>query len=265
MQINNINKPILNRIENILLDGMIVNRKWLYDRGIKRSTIDYYLRSKKLETLSHGIYRKAGPPLKWQHIIYSLQQFDFSVHVGGKTALELLGLSHYLQLNNKPQIISLYGTSSMPQWINKIDNNIVFEYYKQKYFASLPKDALTSITFGHWDWELYISGVELALFEVLLHVNDEADFLIVDKYFESATTLRVSLINELLQTCKHIKTKRLFLWFSNRHNHQWLEKVEIDKIDLGSGKRVIIKNGALDTQYKITIPKEMAHNEQPFF
>ena len=110
-----------------------------------------------------------------------------------------------------------------------------------------------------------LSTVELALFELLTQVKDESDFSVADKYFESATILRPELVNALLQSCTHIQTKRLFMWFADRHAHQWSRNIDRDDIDLGSGKRVIIKGGALDKKYKITVPREMTYNEALFF
>jgi len=123
----------------------------------------------------------------------------------------------------------------------------------------------TEHLFGHWDWKLSIATVELALFELLCELKDEADFLVADKYFESVTTLRPKLVNTLLLTCKQVKAKRLFLWFASRHNHTWFKAIETENVDLGSGKRVIVKGGKLDTAYQITIPKEMCHDADDFF
>jgi hypothetical protein len=69
-------------IERLVPEGLLVNREWLQAHGFSRSSIDYFLLSGKLTALSRGVYRKSGPPLKWQHVVYSLQETGFSVHVG---------------------------------------------------------------------------------------------------------------------------------------------------------------------------------------
>ncbi len=79
-------------LEKVLPEGLLVNRDWLYAKGFKRSAIDYYLRSEILVAAARGIYRRQGPPLKWQHVAYSLQVLDYGLHVGGRTALEVQGL-----------------------------------------------------------------------------------------------------------------------------------------------------------------------------
>ena len=45
---------------------------------------------------------------------------------------------------------------------------------------------------------------------------------------------------------------------SEKANHQWLQFLKTDKIDLGSGDRMITESGAYSSKYKITIPKELA-------
>ncbi len=50
----------------------------------------------------------------------------------------------------------------------------------------------------------------------------------------------------LLINCKQVKAKRLFLWFSDRHDHAWRKELEINGIDLGRGKRMLVKSGAYD-------------------
>ncbi len=259
------NKLSVPRLEQTLPDGQVVNRKWLQEKGYERSTIDYYVRSGKLESVSRGAYRRPGPPLKWEHLFYSLQELGYKLHIGAQSSLDMQGFAHYLSLGHKGKPITLYGKGKIPVWVNKINNNVNFTTHSQKGFLKLPQDSLTTLPFGHWDWELNLSTVELALFELLTQIKDESDFSVADKYFESATILRPELVNTLLQSCTHIQTKRLFMWFADRHAHQWSRNIDRNNIDLGSGKRVIIKGGALDKKYNITVPREMIYNETFFF
>ncbi len=251
-------------LDQVLPDGQIVNRKWLYSHWAERSLVDYYLRSGKLVPVARGVYRRPGPDLKWEQVVYSLQKMKYDVRVGADTALELQGYGHYVSFNGQKSI-TLVGTLKAPAWINEVDKDITYNSYVEKCFTSLPENSTTYKEVGHWDWNIEISTVELALFELLSQLKSEADFLEADKYFESATTLRPNLVNELLQTCTEIKTKRLFMWFADRHNHHWFKSINSDSINLGKGKRMIVKGGSLDTKYLITVPKEMTDDEQFFF
>lgn len=256
MQKNNLNKPDSVLLTNFLPDGLVVNRKWLKKKGFERTAVDYFVRSGKLERVGHGAYRRPGPPLKWEHLVYSLQELGSPVHVGGRSALDQQGMAHYLHMGDM-QTVELYGVNKLPGWLNALQLPAKLVAKGTGEMSKLPSDAITTRPFGHWDWQLRFSTVELALFELLGKVKDESGFSLADKYFESAATLHPKLLNKLLRSCRQIKTKRLFLWFSDRHHHAWRSKLNTVNVDLGSGKRMIIKGGALDKKYAITVPRFM--------
>ena len=52
-----------------------------------------------------------------------------------------------------------------------------------------------------------------------------------------------------------VKVKRLFMHMAERQGHAWLEKVDLGRVNLGKGKRMIIPHGAFDPKYQITVPK----------
>ena len=243
-------------LENTLPEGLVVDRAWLHGRGFSRPRVDYYLRAGRLQAVARGAYRRPGPPLKWEHLVYSLQMLGYPVHVGGRAALELQGYTHYLPLGGT-QCIDLYGVRHLSPWLLAMDAPVRFEIHGLQLFSELPAEALTAKPFGHWDWLVRYATPELALLELLAEVNEESDFSVADKFFETAATLRPTLVNALLRTCTQVKAKRLFLWFAARHAHAWLEKLDVSEVDLGSGKRVIVPGGALDARYQITVPREM--------
>ncbi len=260
MQNKKNSKPKKPKLERILPDGLVVNRQWLYEQGYDRSTIDYFLRSSRLERIGRGVYRRPGPPLKWQHLLYSLQKMGKVLHVGGRSALDMQGYAHYLKPNAVEERITIYGADKIPDWLSD-----KFISYKEKCFKNVPKGTLTVLPFGHWDWELEISTVELALLELVGEIKDETGFIVADKYFESVTVLNTQRMSQLLEKCSHIRTKRLFMWFAKRHNHPWFNALKTQKIDLGRGKREIIKGGILDKEYQITVPREMVNDAFYFF
>ncbi len=243
-------------LEKILPEGLVVDRAWLNAQGVSRPSIDYYLRTGRLQAVARGAYRRPGPALKWEHLVYSLQELGYPVYVGGRAALELQGYTHYLSMSGKQQI-DLYGVRHIPSSLLTNSAPIKLEIHSVDLFSELPAEAVTTKPFGHWDWPIRYATPELALLELLAAVGKEADFSVMDKFFESAVTLRPSLVNKLLNICTQVKAKRLFLWFATRHNHAWLKQIDISKVNLGSGKRVIVTGGALDKQYQITVPREM--------
>ena len=252
-------------LEQCLPEGQLVNRAWLKVRGFGRPRVDYALRAGKLAAVSHGIYRRPGPPLKWEHVVFSLNEMGYPVHVGGRSALELQGFAHYLPLGDT-QRIDLYSAANIPAWTLGFSDSFTIIPHTRRLFEELPKAWLSTRLFGAWDWPILCSTPELALLELLADVREAADFSMVDKFFEGAVNLRPNLLHDVLINCKQVKAKRLFLWFNDRHNHAWRKILETKSIDLGRGKRMLVKGGAYDARYQITVPKQMVKkNEDSLF
>ena len=47
---------------------------------------------------------------------------------------------------------------------------------------------------------------------------------------------------------------------AEKAKHNWFDYLDIEKIDLGKGKRSIVKNGEFVEKYGITVPKELEAN-----
>ena len=257
------NKPTKALMEKIP-DGLVVSRFKLTKLGFDKPAIDYFLRSDKLVPISHGVYRKPGPPLKWEHLVYSLVELGHNVHVGGRSALDLSGFAHYLPLGGM-QYLHLYCESTIPTWVGKLKIPVEIVPHKLNIFSKLPENSINTRPFGHWDWPIPYASTELALLELVDTIDGSDSFQTVDKYFEIATTLRPELMNQLLSTCKKVSANRLFLWFAKRHNLPCFKSLDIKKINLGSGKRMIAQGGVLDKDFQITVPKEMVSDAQSDF
>lgn len=248
--------PARDSLQDQLPDGLVVDRTWLADRGFERPLVDYYLRSVALVPVARGAYRRPGPPLKWEHVVYSLQELGYAVHVGGRSSLELQGFAHYLSMQGL-KLVHLYGTEKLPGWLVKLEAPYRFTLHKHRLFDKPVPESQMTKPFGHWDWPLRYATPELALLEMTAEVKQASDFEVLDKLFESATSLRPQLLMKLLKACHHVKAKRLFLWFAERHRFTWFDRLDVKTVNLGSGKRVIQKGGAFDNKYQITIPREM--------
>lgn len=151
-------------------DGVVVDRAWLKGKGIDAALVDYYVLKGYLERVAHGAYRRPGGPLKWQHLVYSLQVLRFNVHVGGRSALELKGLAHYLPLNKK-QRVHLFPKERLPGWLFKTDVDVEFVEHKRNLFKNNENNTgLTAVPFGSWDWEINVASPERAILEMLSDV-----------------------------------------------------------------------------------------------
>jgi len=74
---------------------------------------------------------------------------------------------------------------------------------------------------------------------------------------EGMSDLSPRRLQTLLEACASVKVKRLFLYFADRHRHAWRSRLDVSRVGLGSGKRVLVKGGKLDPHYNITVPSDL--------
>jgi hypothetical protein len=262
-------------LEKVLPEGQLVDRAWLLKQKFNRPRVDSALRSQKLEVVVRGVYRRPGPPLKWEQVVYSLNQMGYPIHVGGYTALIRQGMGHFVNLLHT-ETINLFSSVKAPNWLAQYKGGELiepaqtvtwpkykFEFHDTPKFKNIPDTDITSKPFGTWDWPIPYSTPELAFVEMLNGITDEADFEKADKFFEAAATLRPSLLNDILAACQSIKTKRLLFWFGARHGHPWFGNLDRNRVDLGKGKRMLVRGGTYDNQFQITVPRGLARGTEP--
>lgn len=44
---------------------------------------------------------------------------------------------------------------------------------------------------------------------------------------------------------------------AEKAGHYWFNSLDLDKLDLGSGKHKLVENGVYVSKYKITVPKDL--------
>ena len=121
-----------------------------------------------------------------------------------------------------------------------------------------PEDSgFTEQSWGHWKYPLTLSTPERAILELLNEVPKSETFHQADVLMEGLRNLSPRRLQALLADCRNVKVKRLFLWFAERHNHAWLQKLDRSGIDLGKGKRMLVRGGKLDNKYNITVPENL--------
>jgi len=104
------------------------------------------------------------------------------------------------------------------------------------------------------EFSVRISAPERAILELLYLVPNKAGFAEAQLIMENLVSLRPTVVQALLQSCRSIKVKRLFMYFADKHGHQWVSEIDMSKVNLGKGKRLIVPNGKLDHKYQITVP-----------
>ncbi|MEO7774433.1 MAG: type IV toxin-antitoxin system AbiEi family antitoxin domain-containing protein [Steroidobacteraceae bacterium] len=101
------------------------------------------------------------------------------------------------------------------------------------------------------------SMTERAILELCDDAEDSAQVHEANAIMQGLATLRPQLVSTLLQHCSSIKAKRLFLALADRHHHAWLAHVHLQSVDLGRGKRVLVKGGKLNAKYQVTLPADL--------
>jgi len=84
------------------------------------------------------------------------------------------------------------------------------------------------------------------MFEVCYDVPDKESYEEAGLLMEGLTTLRPDLVQELLKECRSVKAKRLFMYLAEKQGHAWVKKLDLGKIDFGSGN-----HGTYDAKYQI--------------
>lgn len=239
--------------------GIILQSNWLNARGYSYELQKRYRKSGWLESVGAGAMKRAGDPVGYEGAIYALQkQTGVSVHPGGKTALAYLGKTHYLELAAKR--VEVFGGSSekLPKWFEEHDWGVRVEYYRTSF---LPPDlGLTEIELKNFS--IKVSGAPRALLESIYLIKDEQDFIECYELMESLNNPRPIEVQTLLENCRSVKVKRVFLYLAEKARHKWVEYLNLNKINLGSGKRSIVRGGVYANKYRITVPKELENDDQ---
>jgi hypothetical protein len=270
----------INLLHDLLGEGLLAPTGWLEEQGYSRALLSKYVESGWLTSPARGVYRRPGPPLKWQHVVASLQMLARSfLHVGGRTALVHRGLGHYVRMDGA-ETIFLYGPEALPAWVNKLGLQERFVVRSDAMFANLRarRDAqgtpidfdgkpltpggladfgLQQTAWGAWDWWLLYSSSERAMFEVLQEVPARESVYEADVLMQGLVNARPDRVTSLLMACQSVKVKRLFLALAERHQHQWLTHFDLSSVDLGKGKRMLEAGGKLHPKYLITLPADL--------
>lgn len=265
----------LNQLGRLLPEGLVVDAAWLEQRGYSRALRSQYVSRGWLDSPVRGVYWRPRGVLHWEQVVISLQVLlGYPVSVGGRTALEMRGYSHYL--HQAQHTVHFYTDRKLPGWLWKLPDMPTFVAHNRARFlpalpdysdtlslnssveATLPRlpGSLEIDEWGPWRWPLVNSAPERAILELIDELPRNISFDMVDKFMEGLVTLRPRKLQALLEDAGSVKVKRLFFFFADRHRHQWWDVIDRNGIGLGKGKRMIVQ-GKLDRKYQITIPEDM--------
>lgn len=248
-------------LDELLPYGMIATKKWLLLKGLSLHSIDNALKSKKLVMQATGVYARRGVPVTWQGVVCSLQRMSEQVvHVGGLSALQMLGFGQYLS-DKKDLTIHLYSQEKLPPWVAKLKMPANLKWHGTKKLWLSEFLTLEEYLVEHrWREDLpalKFSCPEKACLEMLMSVPKNISFDHADELMQGMTSLSPGKLKVLLHACRNVKVKRLFFWLAERQEYPWSKKLDYREFDLGKGKRVIANKGKLDNKYLITVPEHM--------
>ena len=239
----------------VMQHGNVITSSLLESIGISSDLRKYYLESGWLESLGRGAYKKPNDNIEWEGAVNAIQkQKAISVHVGGLSALSLQGYAHYYRLDNETLYLFSRQRTKLPKWFTDYDWGLELFHKPSSFLMS----DLGVKELDIKEIPVRISTPERAIMECLYLAPQKLDLVECYQLFEGLVNLRPKLITELLSNCSSIKVKRLFMYMGEKANHQWFKFIKKDNIELGSGDRMIVKNGTYNAKYKITVPKELA-------
>ena len=267
MVMNHQRTPRLKPLLDAVPPGFMVDTPWLRAQGIDPKSIHDYVARGWLERVVRGVYRRPLPEGarsaygdSWEIPLLSLQWLmKYPVHLGGESALDVLGYTHYLSLGGKPRV-GFYGQA--PSWLKRLPIGTQIVVRRCTLFGDDPlgiEDAGSGAgaggpTVGVWRWPLKASSPERAILEALDELPRRASFENLDKVFEGLAALRPGRLMALLTSCRSVKVRRLFFVFADRHEHEWRKHLDASMIDLGSGPRALVEGGRLHPAYRIYVP-----------
>ena len=233
---------------------MVFVSSWLVDKGYSFELQKQYKKSRWFESIGSGALVRYEDQVDYLGGVYALQtQLGLSVHPAAKTALSLQGKAHYLEMSAKKAQLFVSLGENVPLWFKKIDWGLALDLTSTSF---LPAD-LGLVDVEHKSFTVKVSNPARAVMECLYSVPKSQPLLEVYEIMEGLNNLRPASVQALLEACKSVKVKRLFLYLAEKAGHAWFNHIKLDNVDVGSGKRSILEGGVYVPKYQITVPKEL--------
>lgn len=241
-----------------LLEAMppqsVVTSAMLGKLGISNGLARDYTKNGWLVRIGVGAFRRSHEQVTWQAGLSALQaQLDYDVTLGAISALAADGSNHFLRLASETAFLFSPPNQSLPAWFRNHDWTANIHHTQTKLLP--PNLGVTEQTLN--GFVLKTSSPERAVLECLHLAPATIDLGECYHLVEGLMTLRPSLMQELLQACNSIKVKRLFLFMADKANLPVMKHLKQDALDLGSGKRSIVRDGAYDSRYQLVLPRDL--------
>lgn len=228
-------------------------------QGYSQSLINHYRKSAWIKSIGEGVVIKAGDKVSVFSAIATMQSdLKIDVRIGGITALELQGKSHFVRRGKTS--FHLFGSPKrLPAWFRNYEWEEDIKYHSTSLFKKGLKTGLTD--FNSEGLSLLISNEIQAMLEFLslvpmFHTVEEAS-----KLMEGLSTIVPVKAQQLLEECNSYKVRRLFLLLADEFDHPWFKRLKTESIDLGKGDMSLTKGGQYSQKYKLVVPKSIFRQE----
>jgi hypothetical protein len=250
----------INKLIQLQPPGVVLTSSWLKKQGYSPELLRNYRNNHWLVAIGNGAMIRNNDTVGYLGAICALQQqLQMNVHPAAKTALSLLGKTHYLELNANKAILFGNSNEAMPTWFNNKKWEVEIRYLTSSF---LPKEK-GLVEYEHKSFKIKISSAARALMECLYLVPLEQGFLECYELMQGLTNLSPATTQDLLESCTSVKVNRLFLYLAEKSEHAWFNHLDVNRIDLGRGNRSLVRKGVYISKYKITVPKELEADEYP--
>lgn len=248
----------INQLLQKLPSGSLFFSSWMRENGISYELQRRYRDSEWLTTIGAGVMVRTGEKPTIYGALSSLnKQTGKHFYVGGLSALELAGYTHYVPMGRPVVYVGHPKDEWVPSWLRKHDWGVDLLLVTSEYFDT--DIGITPMLQGAF--EILVSTPERAFMECLNLAPRQYNLMDLYYVMEQLTALRPGTIQALLEQNTSVKMKRLFLYMAEKAGHAWFSDLDLQKIDTGSGKREIVPNGVYDNKYQIVIPEELKNYE----
>jgi hypothetical protein len=249
-----------NKINRLLLNaypGKLYFSGWLKENGYSDQLLKQYRNSGWLSALSKGVmYRTGDKLLSYPALSCYNLQLGKNFHVAAHSALELNGFNHYVPMGKPVLMVGHPKQQLVPDWMKKDIFDKILRFFSTETFIN-PQLSTVSVE----GVDLLVSLPEQAFLECLLLAPKQYAYMDLFYIMEQLTTLRLEILQDLLEHTDNIKVKRMFLYMAEKAGHYWFDLLDVTKINTGNAKHRLVENGIYVPKYKITVPKELYEYE----
>jgi hypothetical protein len=241
----------INSLVQSLPRGSVLLPSWLLSQGYSYELQQCYRSGGWLLSIGKGAMIKSGDPLILAGALATLQNVENkNIHIGGRSALELHGVAHYLQINSYEVTLFFSDRAKLPFWFSRNDWGIKIAIHNLSLFEN---EKVGLVDYKDGELSMKISNSARALMECLALCPDKFSLKESLEIMENLPSLRPTVVQKLLESCKSVKVKRLFLYLAETVNHNWFKYLNTEKICLGSGNRTLGEGGRFVSKYKLNI------------